>query len=176
MGKMACPLVVAAAMAIGTADGRAQTAAADDRAANDPLLREVRLLRQAVDRLTLFTLRSHLAVTRLVAQQLRVAREQDAVDRAQAAIADADRDQGRTHATIARLSRQLDNVVEEPRSELRREVESLRGELEAHDRQIELLRARLSMAEQSLRTEQQSYQQLEAALLALDRELQRQVP
>jgi chromosome segregation ATPase len=176
MGKMTCPFIVVAAIAIGTADGRAQTPAAGDRAASDPLLREVRLLRQAVERLTVFAVRSHLAVTRLVAQQQRVAREQDAVDRAEAAIADADRSQERMHATLARLSRQAENVVEEPRSELRREVESLRGELEDQDRQIERLRAGLSNAEQSLRTEQQSYRQLEATLLTLDRELQSQVP
>jgi chromosome segregation ATPase len=147
-----------------------------DRATTDPLVVEMRLLRHAVDRLPALTVRSHLAVSRLVAQQQRVAREQDAVDRAEQALDAADRDQQRERAALARVSRQLDDVVEEPRSELRREVEGLRAELEEHDRRIERLRTRLSRAEQSLRNEQQAYAQVEVALAALDRETQRLSP
>jgi len=150
--------------------------ASGDRAAADPLVVEMRLLRQAVDRLTVLAVKSQLAVSRLVAQQQRVAREQEAVDRAEEAIAAADHRQERTRANLARVSRQLDNVVEEPRSELRREVESLRAELDDHDRQVERLRMRLSRAEQSLRNELESYRQLEATLMALERELQRPRP
>jgi chromosome segregation ATPase len=68
------------------------------------------------------------------------------------------------------------NVVEEPRSELRREVDNLRAELDDHDRQIAGLRTRLSRAEQGLTTEQQTYRQLEAALSGLERELQHPSP
>jgi chromosome segregation ATPase len=172
---MTFPLVVVA-MSIGPAGGRAQTVAAGGRAAMDPLVVETRLLRQAVEKLTVLAVRSQLAVSRLVAQQQRVVREQDAVDRAEDAITDADRNQERTRATLARVTRQLDNVVEEPRSELRREVESLRAQQDDHDRQIERLRMRLSRAEQSLRREQESYRQLETALVALESDLQRPHP
>ena len=175
MGRRTCSLVVMA-MALGAADSRAQTVATRDRATGDPLVAEMRLLRQAVDRLTVLAVKSQLAVSRLVAQQQRVAREQDAVDRAEEAIAAADHSQERTRANLARVSRQLDNVVEEPRSELRREVESLRAEVEDHDRQVERLRMRLSRAEGSLRNELESYRQLEATLIALERELQRPRP
>jgi len=175
MGRLTCPLVVVA-LAVGPAGSRAQTMASGDRAAADPLVVEMRLLRQAVDRLTVLAVKSQLAVSRLVAQQQRVAREQEAVDRAEEAIAAADHRQERTRANLARVSRQLDNVVEEPRSELRREVESLRAEVEDHDRQVERLRVRLSRAEQSLRNELESYRQLEATLIALERELQRPRP
>ncbi len=115
-------------------------------------------------------------MSRLVAQQQRVAREQEAVDRAQEAIDAADRNQERTRATLERVSRQLDNVVEEPRSELRREFESLGAELNDRDLQVERLRTRLSRAEQSLRNEQQAYARVEAALTALEREMQRPNP
>lgn len=175
MGKMTFPLVVVA-LAIGPADSRAQTMASGDRATGDPLVVEMRLLRQAVDRLTVLAVKSQLAVSRLVAQQQRVAREQEAVDRAEEAIAAADHSQERTRANLARLSRQLDNVVEEPRSELRREVESLRAEVDDHDRQVERLRMRLSRAEQGLRNELESYRQLEATLGALEKELERPKP
>ena len=173
MGRVMCPLIVVA-IAIAPAAGGAQTVA--DRPTSDPLVVEMRLLRHAVDRLAVLTVKSQLAVSRLVAQQQRLAREQDAVDRTEEAIAAADRNQERTRATLARISRQLDNVVEEPRSELRREVESLQAELDDHDRQVERLRIRLSRATQSLRNEQQAYTQVEAALTALERELQRPNP
>jgi chromosome segregation ATPase len=173
MGRITCPLIVVA-IAMTPAAGGAQTVA--DRPTTDPLVVEMRLLRHAVDRLTVLTVKSHLAVSRLVAQQQRVAREQVAVDRAEEAIDAADRDQERKRATLARVSRQLDNVVEEPRSELRREVEGLRADLDDRDRQIERLRIRLSRAEQSLRNEQQAYAQVEAALAALERETQRPSP
>jgi chromosome segregation ATPase len=173
MGRITCPFIVVA-ISITSAAGGAQTVA--DRPTSDPLVAEMRLLRHAVDRLTVLTVKSQLAVSRLVAQQQRVAREQDAVDRTEEAIDAADRNQQRTRATLARVSRQLDNVVEEPRSDLRREVESLRGELDDHDREIERLRTRLSRAEQSLRNEQQAYTQVEASLTALEREMQRPNP
>jgi len=175
MGKTACLLVVVA-MAISPAAVRAQTTAASDRATSDALVVEMRLLRQALDRLTVLAVKSHLVVSRLVVQQQRVAREQEAVDRTEEEIDAADRNQQRTRATLARLGRQLDNVVEEPRSELRREVDSLNAELEDHDRQLALLRVRLSKAEQSLRSEERSYRELEAALIDLDRGLQRPKP
>lgn len=173
MGRITCPLTVVAIAMTPTAS-LAQTAA--DRPTTDPLVAEMRLLRHSVDRLTVLTVKSHLAVSRLVAQQQRVAREQDAVDRAEKAIDAADRDQERRRATLARVSRQLDDVVEEPRSQMRREVEGLRAELEEHDRRIERLRTRLSRAEQNLRNEQQAYAQVEAALAALERETQRLSP
>lgn len=78
MGRITCPLIVVA-ISIAPAAGGAQTVA--DRPTSDPLVVEMRLLRHAVDRLTVLTVKSHLAVSRLIAQQQRVAREQDAVDR-----------------------------------------------------------------------------------------------
>ncbi|HXK12221.1 MAG TPA: hypothetical protein VMT70_21460 [Vicinamibacteria bacterium] len=170
MGKTRCLLVVAA-MAIAPAGSRAQTTASGDRATNDPLVAEMRLLREALERLTVLVVKSQVSVSRLVVQQQRVAREQDAVDRTEEAIEAADRNQQRTRATVARLSRQLDDVVEEPRAELRREVEGLRADLDDQDRLVASLRVRLSKAEQSLRLEQQSYRELQAALVALDRGL-----
>jgi chromosome segregation ATPase len=173
MSRPQLPLIVVA-IAIAPAAGGAQTVA--DRPTSEPIVVEMRLLRHSVERLTALMVKSHIAVSRLVAQQQRVAREQDDVARTEEAIDAADRNQEQTRAALARVSRQLDNVVEEPRSELRREVESLRAELDDHDRQIERLRTRLSRAEQSLRSEEQAYKQVEAALTAIEREIQRPNP
>jgi chromosome segregation ATPase len=172
MSKMTSPLLLVALAFVPT-DGRAQPVAATDSAARDALAVEVRLLRQTVERLAVVAVRSHVLVGRLAAQQQRVAREQDAIDRTEEAIDAADRTQERTRATLAQANRLVGNVVEEPRSELRREVENLRAELDHHDRQLTRLRTRLSQAEQSLKSEQQAYAELEASLSGLVREIER---
>jgi chromosome segregation ATPase len=174
MGKMSGPLVFVA-LALVPAAARAQPAAAGDRAPRDAVAAEVRLLREAVERLAAVAVKSHVLVARLAAQEQRVAREEDAIARAEEAVDDAGRRQERTRATLARAGRALDNVVEEPRSELRREVEGLKAELDDQDRELTRLRTRLSQAEQSLKVERQAYAELDAALSGLVRELDRPV-
>jgi chromosome segregation ATPase len=174
MGKMTGPLMVVA-LALVPAGGRAQPVAAGDRAPRDAVAAEVRLLREAVERLAAVAVKSHVLVSRLAARQQRLAREEDAIARTEEAVDAAGRRQERTRATLARASRALGNVVEEPRSELRREVEDLKAELDDQDRELTRLRTRLSQAEQSLKSEQQAYAELDVALSGLVRELDRPV-
>ena len=124
MAKMTSRLMLVALVLVPTG-GRAQSVAASDRAPRDAVAAEVALLRQAVERLAAVAVKSQVLAGRLAAQQLRVAQERDAIARAEEAIDAAGRRQERTRATLARASRAVANVVEEPRSELRREVESL---------------------------------------------------
>jgi hypothetical protein len=173
MRKMSYPLILAS-LVLMPADGRAQSVAANERATRDALIVEVRLLRQAVERLAGVAIRSQVLVRRLAAQQQRVTRAQDSVDRVVEAVDAADRKQERTRGALAEVTRLFPSVIEEPRrSELERESATLRAELIDHDRGVSRLRARRSQAEQSLRSEQQLYGELEASLSALDRELQR---
>jgi chromosome segregation ATPase len=165
--------LVALAWALAPTGGHAQSAAPGDRGRNDALAAEVRLVRQAVDRLAAVTVKSQVLVARLAAQEQRLAREQDAIARAELAIDATTRRQERTRATLERASRALADVVQEPRAEARREVESLKADLEDQDRELSLLQARLAQAQQSLRSDHQAYSQLEAALDGLVRELER---
>jgi chromosome segregation ATPase len=176
MRRLASRLFVVA-LALVPAGARAQSAAAGDRAARDrDVAAEVVLLRKAVERLAAVTVKSQALAGRLAAQQQRVLRDQDAIARAEEAIDAAGRRQERTRATLDRTSRALDNVVEEPRSEARREVETLKADLDDQDRELARLRTRLSQSEQRLRSEQQSYSQLDAALAGLVREVERANP
>jgi chromosome segregation ATPase len=175
MGKTMSRLMVVA-LALVPTGGRAQSVAASDRAPRDAVAAEIRLLRQAVERLAAIAVKSQVLAGRLAAQQQRVGREQDAIARAEEAIDAAGRRQERTRATLARASRALGNVVEEPRSEMRREVENLRAELDDQDRELAGLRTRLSQDEQSLKSEQQLYAGLDAALRGLVREVERPNP
>jgi hypothetical protein len=173
MRKMSYPLILVS-LVLMPADGRAQSAAGNDRGTRDAVVVEVRLLRQAVERLAAVAIRSQVLVSRLAVQQQRVARAQDAVDRVAEAVDAADREQERTRAALAKVTRLLPNVIEEPRrSDLEREAETLRAEQIDHDRLVSRLRTRRSQAEQILGSEQQLYGELEASLSALDRELQR---
>jgi chromosome segregation ATPase len=175
MRKMTGPLVMVL-LALAPTGGRAQSAAHGDRAPRDPVAAEVALLRQTVERLAAVVVRSQVLAGRLAAQQQRVVREQDAIARAEEAIDAAGLRQDRTRATLERVSRGLADVVEEPRAEARREVEGLKAQLDDQDRELARLRARLSHAEQGLKSEQQSYTELDAELGRLLRQVEHPNP
>jgi len=174
MRKMTSRLVLVA-LALVPTGGRAQSAASHG-APRDAVAAEVALLRQTVERLAAVAVKSQVLAGRLAAQQQQVVREQDAIARAEDAIELAGRRQELTRATLARVNRALADVVEEPRSELRRQVESLTGELADQERELAHLRDRLSQAEQGLKTQQQSYAELDTALSSLVREVERPTP
>ena len=173
MRKMTWALILAMLAFLPT-EGRTQSSGASERATRDAVAAEVRLLRQTVERLAAVSARSHVLVSRLAVQQQRVARAQDAVDRVAEAMDAAGRKQERTRGALEKLNGVLANAIEEPRrSQLEREVETLRADLVDNDRNVARLRTRRSQAEQSVRSEQQIYGELEASLDRLDRELQR---
>jgi chromosome segregation ATPase len=172
MGKTTSWLVLVA-LALVPTGVRGQSAAAGHGEPRDAVAAEIALLRRTVERLAAVAVRSQVLAARLAAQQQRVLWEQDAIARAEEAIAAAARRQERTRATLDRSNRALANVVEEPRSELRREVENLKADLDDQDRELASLRTRLSQAEQSLRSDQRSYTDLDAALNALVSEVER---
>ena len=80
MRKMTWALILTM-LAFLPAESRTQSSGASERATHDALAAEVRLLRQAVERLAAVSARSHVLVSRLAVQQQRVARAQDTVDR-----------------------------------------------------------------------------------------------
>jgi chromosome segregation ATPase len=181
MGKLTSPLVVVALalVAMGAlvpAGGRAQPPAASHAGPRDAAADEVVLLRQAVERLAVVVVKSQVLAGRLAAQQQQVVREEDTIARAQDAIDAAGRRQELTRASLERVNTALANVVEEPRSELRRQFENLNGELANQDQEFNRLRTRLSNAEQILKHQQQSFAELDTALSSLIREVERPKP
>jgi chromosome segregation ATPase len=173
MGKMTSRLILVVSALLPTGSAAAQSVAAGEPRQRDAAAAEVALLRQTVQRLAAVVVESQVLASRLAAQQQRVVREQDAIARAEEALDAAGRRQDRTRAMLERADRSLGNVVEEPRSELRREVESLRAELDDQEQELTRLRTRLSQAEQGLRSEQRSYAELDAAFTRLLREVER---
>ncbi len=163
-------LVAAALVPMG---GFAQSAAPGHAAPRDATASEIAALRQSVEKLAAVAVRSQVLAARLAAQQQRVVREQDAIARAEDAIDAAGHRQELTRAALERVNTALSYAVEDPRAALRRQLENLNGELAAHDQELNRLRVRLSNAEQSLKSQQQSYAELDTALDSLLREVER---
>jgi chromosome segregation ATPase len=172
MGKLTRRLVLVALALVPTSAG-AQSAAAGHGVPHDDAAAEIARLRQTVEKLAVVVVQSQVLAARLAAQQQRVLSEQDAVARAEEAIDAAARRQERMRATLDRSSRALVDVVEDPRTELRREVENLKADLDDQDRELTSLRARLAQAEESLRNEERSYTDLDAALKGLVSDVER---
>jgi chromosome segregation ATPase len=181
MRKVTSRLVLVG-LALVPTGGRAQSAAPghaaprEAAAPRETVATEVALLRQTVERLAAVAVKSQALAGRLAAQQQRVLREQDAIARAQEAIDAAGRRQELTRGSLDRINRGLANVVEEPRSELRRQVESLTADLDDQERELAALRTRLGQAKQDFRREQASYTELDKALAGLVREVERPRP
>jgi chromosome segregation ATPase len=177
MSKVACPFlvvtlaIVASARAQSTPPGRAQAA---DR---DAVVAEVRLLRQAVERQTAVLVRSQLLVSRLLVLSQRVSRAQAAADRAADALDAAEWQQTLAREAVANTERAVVGAEDAPRrSGLERELEILRAKLSEQDRACSRLRSRRQQAEQNLDAEQRSYAQQETALAAVEQQLQRSAP
>ncbi len=177
MSKVTCPFLVlmlaiaASAPAQSTPPGRAQAA---DR---DASVAEVRLLRQAVERQTAVLVRSQLLVSRLLVLSQRVSRAQAAADRAADALDAAEWLQILAREAVANTERAVADAEDTPRrSGLERELEVLRAKLSEQDRACSRLRSRRQQAEQNLDAEQRSYAQQEAALAAVEQRLQPPAP
>jgi chromosome segregation ATPase len=180
MRKMTSRLVLVALAlvpaALVPAGGRAQSAPPGRGAPRDAVATEVVLLRQSVERLAAVAVRSQVLAARLAAQQQQLVLEQDTIARAEDAIDAAGHRQELTRAALERVNTALANVVEDPRAELRRQMENLNGELANQDRELNRLRTRLANAEQALRNQRQSYAELDTALGSLLREVERPKP
>jgi chromosome segregation ATPase len=165
-------LVSVLALALWPAEGRTQSAGPGERGSADGLVREVRLLREAIERQTLIAARTQVLATRLGVQQERVGRAQDAVDGVADAIDAATGRQRQLRETLVQLTSDLARVLHEPRrSELEGQVAGVKVQLASQDSEILRLTTRRQRAEQKLATEQQAYRQLESALSSLEQQL-----
>lgn len=150
--------------------GAVAQATADDRALLVSLLREVRLLRQSVERQAGSAVRIQMLATRLSAQQQRVSRAQDVLDRVADALAVAEGRQQETREAVTRVEADLAPMLQDlRRPELERQAARSRAELTAREAEVARLSDERDRAEQQLATEQRRYDELEAQLARLVR-------
>jgi hypothetical protein len=150
----------------------AQTAAPEGRATMEALLAEVRLLRKAIERQNASVARAQLLMGRLALQDQRVARSRAALETTDREIAGA----AQSAAAIQRESVELQEAMEEAADEARRNALSAalgqnKARLADHGAATSELQARQAQARHAVETESARYDELEALMNALEREL-----
>ena len=135
-------------------------------------MREVRLLRSAVERQTAIAVRSQVLAGRLAARLQQVSRAQDAVDRAEEALEAAVGRQEQLRGELAGLNAELAPLLQDlRRSELERAARTVEAELSLQDHEVARSRSRHQLAQDRLSAEQQRYREAETALGSLEREV-----
>ena len=151
----------------------AQASPTSSSGALDAVVKEVRLLRQALERQAATAARSQLIIARLTLYDQRAARARAAVDRLEGEVANAERERERLLAAAREMERSLEQVTDPDR---RQQLESDSRMLRARIVEAETERARsstrLSQANQALDLETGRYDELERWLNDLDRQLQ----
>jgi chromosome segregation ATPase len=141
--------------------------------AGDPLVQEIRLLRQAVERQTTGAARVQLLVGRLAVQDQRVARTQEAAERLDAESSALEQQRRRLDAEVRELTRSFQQETDDARrSDLEEKLRLARARVQEHAAKAAEVEARRQRARQSSTQEQARYQDLDAKLNGLERELQ----
>ncbi len=155
--------------------GRAQTAPSAAVVSLDAVVQELRLLRRAVERQNSSVARTQLLLARLSLQDQRLARSRQTVERLEAELAGAEREQTHLQGTARELARALEQATTEEahRQGIEQESRLLRSRLAVSSSALQSVNARLAQARQVLDTDAARYDELETWLADLERELQR---
>jgi len=138
----------------------------------DSLIQEIRLLRQAVERQATGSARVQLLVGRLAVQDQRVARTQEAAERMEGESFALEQQRRRMDAEVRELTRLFEQEADDARrTELEGKLRMAKARYGEHTATTAQLEARRSRARQSAAQEQARYQELDARLTALEREL-----
>jgi chromosome segregation ATPase len=139
----------------------------------DVLVREIRLLRQALEKQSATAARAQLLIGRLTLQDQRTARARQSVERLESELANAERERDQTQAAVRETAESVGRVTdEEGREQLERQARMLRARLAESQADISRAQNRLLEAKRSLEAESSDYEDLEARLRELERELQ----
>jgi chromosome segregation ATPase len=139
----------------------------------DAVVREVRLLRQTLERQTATAARAQLIIARLTLYDHRAARARDAVDRLEGEIANAERERDQLQAASREMARSLEQATDpDRRQQLESESRVIRKRIVEAEAQRSRTEARLAQAKQTLDVETGRYDELERWLNDLDRQLQ----
>jgi chromosome segregation ATPase len=138
----------------------------------DSVVQEIRLLRQAVERQTSGSARVQLLVGRLAVQDQRVARTQEAAERMDGEAFALEQQRRRMDSEIRELTRLFEQEADEARrTELEGKLRLAKARTSEHAATTAQLETRRSRARQSAAQAQARYQELDARLNELEREL-----
>ena len=139
----------------------------------DEVVRELRLLRQAVEKQSATAARVQLLMGRLTMQDQRTARAQQAVERAQNDLTSAERERSDWQSRLRAITERLEQAAnDELRQPLEAEARMLRAHLAGSQGQVSSAESRLSQARQALEVETGRYDELDTWLKDIDKQLQ----
>jgi hypothetical protein len=143
------------------------------RTTEDALLREVRLLRIAIERQGTVNGRAQVLMARLGVQDQRVGRAMATFERAQAEAASAAQRLAQMRREHARLRRVVEETADAAaRTAFEQKMQDLQRQMAEHGHPPPDPQMRLGEARHALDTERARFDELEAALERLDRELE----
>jgi chromosome segregation ATPase len=145
----------------------------EGRTTHDVLFREVRLLRLAIERQSMVSARAQLLVGRLALQDQRFARSSATVARVEEQSSSAGTVLSAIHRDLGRLRRTIDSATDPSvREAAEQELRGTQQRLADHSAESRAIQTRLTEARQAAEADRAGYEDLEAALNRLDRELE----
>src|SRR5512143_1548663 len=154
-----------------TAD--AQTTPSAGTGSLDGVVKELRLLRQALERQSAASARVQLLIGRLTLQDQRTARAQQAVERLQNEVRNAERERDETQSRFRAVAQRLEQATaDDPRQQLEEELRTLKTRLADSQAHVHVAEGRLSQAKQAFDIETGRYDELDAWLKDLDSQMQ----
>jgi hypothetical protein len=151
----------------------AYTQAVTDETRNDALIREVRLLRRAVERHVAVSARAQLLVGRLALQEQRVGRMSGVAERAAIEAFSAQQQAEKLRGEHAELRRSHDEAADpNVREALEQHIRTAGRRMMEQGSATRAIEARLAEARQALDAERARYDELDAAFQRLERDLE----
>lgn len=150
-----------------------QAAPAESRATQDALLKEIRLLRQAIERQSAVAARAQLLVGRLSLQDQRLGRSLMLAERMELQASGTAQGLSRIQREHTELRQSLEDASDPTlREAIERQLRDLKERITEHQRASSDVQARLMEARQALEADRAKHEELEAAFQRLDRELE----
>jgi len=138
----------------------------------DGVVREIRLLRETLERQNALNARAQLLLGRLALQDQRTARARQAVERLEGDLVTAERERDQLQASMRETTRNLDQASEPDRLAMESQLRMMRDQFAHAQAQIASVENRLNDARQTLAVETGRYDDLDNSLTALDRLIQ----
>jgi chromosome segregation ATPase len=139
----------------------------------DGVVKEIRLLRQAIERQSSSAARAQLLIGRLSLQDQRTARARDAVERLEGELANEERERDRLQVAAREVQRSLEQTTDQDRrTELETQSRIVREQYTKAQQRVSQLEGRLARGREALDIETGRYDDLDRLLADLDRQLQ----
>jgi primosomal protein N'' len=139
----------------------------------EAVVKEIRLLRQAIEQQSTSSARAQLLIGRLSLQDQRTARARAAVERLESELAKGEQERDQLQLAARDTQRSLEQATEQDRrTELEAQSRRIRDQYATCQQRVSQAEGRLAHAREALDIETGRYDELDRLLVDLDRQLQ----